>query len=125
MPREDRRITFSNAELQKALVAHCLRRKASLPSGQITSVSPSPEPNGDILLTIHNEQQGKSYSVGLQPEFIAAALIYYCKGANVPIPRRAAKSLSVSGDNICLQILLPEQLERHAFVIHGIEAIAK
>ena len=121
MPREDRRITFTNAELQEALVAHGMRTKSPFPNGKIVDLSPSQDGGGGLLLRIFDDRAGKNYSLALRPEFAAAALIQFCKGAGIPIPRRATKRLSIVGDNLCLQISLPEAVDRQTFLVQVVE----
>lgn len=125
MPREDRRITFSNAELQEALVAHAMRTKTTLPNGKIVSLTPAPGLDGEMTLTIFDDRSGKSYGLTLQPELAAAALIYFCKKVGIPVPRRASKRLSIVGDNLCLQISIPELADRHSFLIQVVETADK
>jgi hypothetical protein len=104
MPSELRRIVFSNDELRSALEDYLKGQKTPLPLGVITSVQLSDAPQGTVFLYLAGREDNDRASLALSPEKIAAALLRFCKRQRIPVPRRANKSLIVTGDNVALDI---------------------
>jgi hypothetical protein len=103
MPTELRRIVFSNDELREALDAYLLSRQESMPVGYIKSAKFGRD-GGDLALSLYDRSADKTHEVVLSASHIAAALIRYCFSHHVPLPRHAAKSISVCGDNVALDV---------------------
>ncbi|HZS82467.1 MAG TPA: hypothetical protein VFA50_06330 [Stellaceae bacterium] len=104
MPTELRRIVFSNEELRQALNTQRIEGRLVIPFGQIQSASFMEKTRGDVLLKIYDNNADKHHEVVLGNTFVAAALMSYCIAARIPLPRNAKKSISISGDNVALDL---------------------
>ena len=103
MPTELRRITFTNAELRIALDEYFALKKTPLPLGVILKVRLE---NAAHVLSIQmaGATDNDEAALVLTPEQVAAALLRYCKSTGIPVPKKASKSLAMSGDNLALDI---------------------
>jgi hypothetical protein len=100
MPSEFRRIVFGNAELRQAIDSY---DKASLPPGRLLSVKFRDAAHDHLVLTLQQEG-GKTEAVVLATSIVAVSLIRYCISSHVPLPRGAQKALTMSGDNVALEL---------------------
>ena len=97
MPREDRRIIFSEEELYHALYAHCRRAdERRPPAGNITSVRFTDDFHENIEVRIENHVENEMREMLFTKAFVAAALIMYCRGVGIPIPKSASKSIDIN-----------------------------
>ncbi len=101
MPRELRKVIFSQNEVQAALVNHLLHAGRSMPNRSIDRVEIG---DGSPAVTIFF-QPGDPTEVQEWPfsqEEVAAALIRYCGQYAIPLPRAAKKRLQVDNDSLAL-----------------------
>lgn len=107
MPREDRRIIFEYDEVYKALYALAVQRDMkALPPGRIMALTPSSEDKAVLDITIENPHESESRTVNFSQDFLAAALMLYCRGARIPIPKSGQKSVRIDDDTVILRILV-------------------
>ncbi len=111
MPDETRHLHFSNLELYRALLEHCIRRHRTLPNGRILKVSTQAAPRPGFSVLIHDDLRHDNDTVQFDLATIAAALIGYCRSRGVPLPRNARKSLRVVDNRIRLDLSTSHDLE--------------
>ncbi len=98
MPLEHRKIEFSNAELQAALVNFCMRHGIHLPDAFIAGI----DLKWGMEVTANfqfADFKDEGRVIGFKEPEIAAALIDYCHAHQKPLPHHAAKILEASGDD--------------------------
>lgn len=105
MPREDRRIYFEFQETYKAIYALCVQNDIKKPQpGMVTEVSAHPADDTKVLIRIENiHDQSKQY-IEFTRDFMAAALMLYCRTIRIPLPKTAKKSVEFSPDAVILRI---------------------
>lgn len=100
MPREDRRILFSNDEVYKALFALCAQKQIKKPPpGLIKHILESPQDPSILLLDLENPQDKTSARLEYTRDFMAAALMLFCRGCGIPLPKSAKKSVMLGTEN--------------------------
>jgi hypothetical protein len=100
MPREDRRILFSNDEVYKALFALCAQKQIKKPPpGLIKRILESPQDPSILLLDLENPQDKTSARLEYTRDFMAAALMLFCRGCGIPLPKSAKKSVMLGTEN--------------------------
>ena len=107
MPREDRLIIFSNDEVYKALFALSTQRQVRKPpAGAVMSVIEDPDDNGKITINLHNPQEtfDKDMSIDYTRDFLAAALMLFCRGLGFPLPKSAKKSVMIRNEEVMLRV---------------------
>lgn len=105
MPREDRRVIFDFEEAYKALYAMCTKREVKRPPpGVILSIEQDRKDETKIYICIENMQDNSASRVVYSYDFIAAALMLFCRGCNIPLPKSASKSVEFAKDNVVLRV---------------------
>lgn len=106
MPKELRKIIFTNKEVLRAVQDYAIRRREPIPAGSIKGVSmvDQPEVRLDIDMLSDKDQSRTTTSFGSAQ--LAAALIMYCIAKKIPVPVNATKTLSLAGDEMVLNISL-------------------
>ncbi len=106
MPREDRRITFSYDEVYKAIFALCVQREVRKPpAGIIMAVDPIAGDASKVTIRIENPLNDDPPSImeyGL--DYLAAALMLYCRTLRIPLPKTAGKSVELAQDGVILRV---------------------
>lgn len=106
MPTEDRRIIFTFEEAYKAIYSLSIQKNFKKPpAGAIVRAEADEKDPGIIYLYMVNdsEWQGEK-KIDYTRDFIAAALLLYCRGTGVPVPRIARKSVMLGEGNITLRV---------------------
>ena len=98
MPSEFRQVLFSNNELLEALYEFNQVTQTKLPLGMILSCTPVVEDKVAVRLHLMDQASSETQVAPLSSELVAAALLRYCIRHHIPIPRNAAKSVQVHGD---------------------------
>ncbi len=75
-----------------------------LPQGMILSCTPVVEDKVAVRLHVMDQASGETQVAPLSSELVAAALLRYCIKHHIPIPRNAAKSIQIHGDQISLDV---------------------
>jgi len=107
MPREDRLIIFTNDEVYKALFALCTQKQLRKPpAGVLKKVEQDPKDKDKITIFLHNPQEtfDKDISVDYSRDFLAAALMLFCRGLGIPLPKSARKSVMFRNDEVMLRV---------------------
>ncbi len=107
---EDRRITFEPTELYHAIYAHCKRaNQKTPPSGEIESVSfkdKAADSTDIVNIKLVDKNERTSVDLKYGEAFVAAALIMYCRGVGVPVPKAAKKSIEITSNRIVLRAVM-------------------
>jgi hypothetical protein len=105
MPREDRRISFDNEEVYKAVFALCTQKQLKKPiPGRIVKVT---ETAGEGPITIDFEnplEKNVNAKEEYTRDFIAAALMLFCRGCGIPLPKSARKSVMLVDGVVILRV---------------------
>jgi len=108
MPREDRRIIFDMSETYQALYKLSLKKQDEprLGVGAIVKILPNKDSDDKIDFFLKNPQENTEHTVTYNRDFVAAALMMYCRGAGVPLPRRAQKSVMIRDGQMILRVMV-------------------
>lgn len=105
MPREERHIFFDYAETYKALYALCVQKEMKKPpAGAITEVRVDPKDEKNLIFVIENNLDNISGEREYSRDFLAAALMLYCRGLRIPLPKGARKSVGIEPQCIVLNV---------------------
>ena len=103
MPKELRKLTFSTAELQAAVMDYCLRTKIPVPKSNIHALVVSDNPDETVIIQFMATDE-ENPEVKLVREQVAASLIRYCGLIDIPLPRSARKVLQVQDGTLSLMV---------------------
>lgn len=107
MPREDRRIIFDFTETYKAIFALCLQKELPRPFvGSITALNFKADDDKSVVVRFANGLQGTSATGEYSRDFLAAALMLYCRTCGIPLPKKAMKSVEPGDDGVTLHMTL-------------------
>jgi len=101
MPNETRQIEFAHGELLEALTAYLGKPADPDHAGLTADVRVTDKPRPCVVYVLRDGDR-EARSSELEPAALAAALIKYCIAHKIPIPRKAAKSIQVRGENVVL-----------------------
>lgn len=105
MPHEDRRIIFEFQETYKALYALCVQKEMKKPPpGVVAAVIVHPMEATKVLVRIENPQTNRAQDVEFTRDFLAAALMLYCRTCRIPLPKTGKKSVEFLENNIILRV---------------------
>lgn len=103
MPREDRRILFSNEEVYKAIFALSMQKQLKKPPpGQVLRIYEDPREADTVIVELENPQDMTHAKVEYSRDFIAASLMLYCRGCGIPLPKNAKKSVMLGTDDMVI-----------------------
>ncbi len=106
MPVEDRRIIFDNTEVYKALYALCTQKQMKTPPpGVIIHIKESEADSSLVVVKISNPQDSNNPEVTVEysHDFFAAALMLFCRGLGIPLPKSAKKSVVITDGTVMLR----------------------
>ena len=107
MPREDRRIVFDYAETYKAIFALCVKKEMRRPfAGTIAAITFKANDDNSVIVRFADELQGTAATSEYSQDFLAAALVLYCRTCAIPVPKRGRKSVELGADSVTLHIIL-------------------
>ncbi len=107
MPHEKRFITFDLTECYKALYSLCSQKKIKKPGqGVVVKVEAMKNDPFRIVMELKHEHDGTLRQEEYSRDFLAAALMLYCKGCGIPLPKNANKSVSLKGGEIVLCVTI-------------------
>ena len=107
MPREDRRIIFDFTETYKAIFALCVKNDAPRPfAGFITAITFKTSGDKSISVRFADELKGTAATSEYSHDFLAAALLLYCRACDIPVPKKGRKSVEAGADSVTLHIIL-------------------
>ena len=106
MPREDRRIIFDMSETYNALYKLSLKADDApkMIAGLIAKIEEDGLDANKINIFLENPQEGEKRMVTFSRDFIAAALMMFCRGAGIPMMRRANKTVMIKDGVVILRV---------------------
>jgi hypothetical protein len=107
MPKEDRRIIFTFDEAYKAIYSLASQKQMKKPpAGSVVKINKDEQDDNVIYMHLENQQEkwDSTRKVEYSRDFIAAALMLYCKGCGIPLPKSAKKSVVLGNTNIILRV---------------------
>jgi hypothetical protein len=106
MPREDRRILFDNDEVYKAIFALSTQKQLKKPPpGHIVRVYQDEQDPSKIYLDLENPQDTSvNRTLDYNSDFLAAALMLFCRGCGIPLPKTAKKSVAIQDNTVLLRV---------------------
>jgi hypothetical protein len=105
MPREDRRIHFDNDEVYKAIYALCFQKQLKQPPpGQIVNFIADEMMPSQVFLYLKNPQDQSEAKLEYSRDFLAAALMLFCRGCGIPLPKLASKSIMINEGQLVLRV---------------------
>ena len=105
MPREDRRIIFDMSETYQALY-RLSSNQSEVPrliAGAIMKIEVDALDSNKFNFFIENPQDGSKKMVTYSRDFVAAALMVYCRGVGIPLPRKANKTVLIKDSELILR----------------------
>lgn len=107
MPREDRRLIFDYTEAYRAVYALCVQKELKKPPpGSLTKVTVDQGGEKKFTFQLENHQDNTTATVAYSSDFLAAALMLYCRTCGIPLPKRAQKSVMLKDDTVILRIVI-------------------
>ena len=94
MPTEIRRLSFSEDDVQAALVNYALRSNMKMPRSGIQNLRVHKEDGIPVTLHFAPNEDGDARDVEFSEAHLAAAIILFCRVQEIPVPRDARKVLS-------------------------------
>ncbi len=104
MPQEMRKLSFSQSELQAALVNYALRSEMRLPNANIEDVIVSKENGVAVKLVFTPSDPNEVRAVEFAQEHVAAAIILFCRTQKIPLARDARKVLMAEDESVSMMI---------------------
>ena len=108
MPREDRRIIFDMSETYNALYKLSIKQgdAPKMIAGAIVKVEEDGLDKNKVNFFIENPQDGDKKMITYSRDFIAAALMMFCRGAGIPLMRRANKTVVIKDGEVILRVMI-------------------
>ncbi len=99
MPKEDRRIIFSHDEVYNAVYKLSAQKQIPKPPpGAVTSVEEKEGDSSQFIMRLKNPAEETEDTREYSRDFLAAALMLFCRGLGIPLPKSARKSVMISGE---------------------------
>jgi hypothetical protein len=105
MIEEQRRLTFSMDELAAAVLSYLISSKKMGERDKLGRIAVNDGADVSVSATVV-AQTGESSSVDLGAQILGALLIAHCIKRKIPLPKRAAKSITRNGDRVALAFSL-------------------
>lgn len=108
MPREDRRIIFDNQEVYKAIFAICMQKQMQTPpAGILKGIRTGDDDKEIVILDVmtNKEAEESETKIEYKQDFIAAALMLYCRGLGIPLPKSAQKGVVIKDGEVMLRMV--------------------
>ena len=107
MPRENRQLIFDYDEVYQAMNVLCVKNGGDkLPAGNLMNVKVFEHDKQQIIFTIVNHKDDTSIQAEFSLDFLAAALMLYCRENHIPLPKDAKKLVHVSEHSVVLRVLI-------------------
>jgi hypothetical protein len=101
MIEEQRRLTFSMDELATAVLSYLINSKKMGERDKLGRIVVNEGADVSVSATVV-AQTGESSLVELGAQVLGAVLIAHCIKRKIPLPKRAAKSITRNGDRVAL-----------------------
>lgn len=111
MPSEERFISFDFKEIYKAIVIKCTRDELDMPPpGSIYKVEVKQQGDNETDSMIHigikSSKSNKLEKIRVDRQFFAQALVFYCQGSGIPLPRGGQKTLLFASDKVVMRVIM-------------------
>jgi len=107
MPTEERFVTFSLDEVHKALSIFLIQKELpALSSANLESFDLKENGGGDNIYLKLEDASGETSDIDFERKFFAEALVFYCQGSGIPLPKSGTKILHIMEDKIMMKITL-------------------
>ncbi len=106
MPREDRRITFDDDEVYKAIYALSMQKQLKKPPpGTVGRVYHDEKDATKMMVDFVNaHDESMNATMEFTTDFIAAALMLFCRSCGIPLPKSARKSVMLQDNTVILRV---------------------
>ncbi len=104
MPKELRKLVFSEDELRAAAFDYCLRTNVAIPQAPLESLQVGDDPEAAITLKFDTMHAADEKEFKLSRDQVGAALIRFCSDHQIPLPRHGQKVLQVQNGAISLMV---------------------
>ncbi len=101
MIEEQRRLTFSMDELATAVLSYLINSKKMGERDKLGRIAVNDGADVSVSATVV-ALTGESSTVELGAQVLGAVLIAHCIKRKIPLPKRAAKSITRNGERIAL-----------------------
>lgn len=103
MPVEERVITFNLDEIHKAILISAIQKDMDeVPMGRLLSMNM--EGDDDTIGVNIKTKEGEHKEFHYDRVFFAQALVLFCQGSGIPLPRQSQKVLKIMEDRIVLSM---------------------
>ena len=102
MPKELRKILFTEDETRQAMVEFCDQTQAIPPGVTLLKVELTGTEEAPINLAYTSGSSKNPTELQLGRDQVAAALIRFCRAQRIPIPRQSSKTLQLKDGEIAL-----------------------
>lgn len=108
MPKEDRRLIFDYSETYQALYKLTVKSDdmKRLKPGIIRKIEQDGLDANMVNFYIENPQEGEKHIATYSRDFIAAALMMFCRGNGIPLPRKASKTIMIDEGRMILRVMV-------------------
>ena len=107
MPTEDRRIIFTADEVYKAIFTFCTQKQiAKPPGGHLLEIKQDEKDEAQVFFTIEDAVSKELNTVEYSRDFLAAALLLFCRGLGIPVAKSGKKSVLVREGQVMLRIMI-------------------
>jgi hypothetical protein len=103
VPKENRRIVFSPAEVYRALREYTANHNRPIAKGVLVSFLFDPAENPAVVLMI-SAKDGPVENYSFRLAELGAAIITFCKNHRVPLPHKGKKSLIKVDDSVAITV---------------------
>ena len=107
MPLEERFITFDLEEIHNAVRVKCVEEKLERPArGELVSIdiSDNDDESNLVFFNIKREDNGEEEQFKFERAFFGQALVFYCQGHGIPLPRRGQKILKIAPNQVTMKV---------------------
>jgi hypothetical protein len=105
MIEEQRKLTFSMDELATAVLSYLISTKKMSERDKLGRIAVNDGAEVSVSATVV-AQAGESSSIDLGAQILGALLIAHCIKRKIPLPKRAAKSITRNGERVALAFSL-------------------
>lgn len=108
MPREDRRVIFDMSETYNAIYKLSIKSEDTTQPkpGFIQKIEEDGLDANKFNIFIENPQTGDKHMMSYSRDFMAAALMMFCRGCGIPLPRKASKTVMIDADRVILRVMV-------------------
>ena len=108
MPREDRRVIFDMSETYQAIYKLAVKTEDTPrpKPGAIKKIEEDGLDANKINIFLENTQTGEKHMMTYSRDFMAAALMMFCRGCGIPLPRKASKTVMLDPDRVILRVMV-------------------